>query len=83
MAGRKKVEDAPRTKRGPSRDRVITMEVPEELSWFFSEEVMEHFLAARREVLLALKCMIDHTLETIEKKSGKVERAKALRIKVE
>jgi hypothetical protein len=83
MGRRKKSETAQPLKEEASRDRIITVKVPEEFSWFFSGKAMEHLMAAKKEVLLAMKCMIEHKLETMEKRAKKPGKVKALRIEVE
>ena len=50
---------------------------------FPSEEFYQHTRAARREMLLAMRSLIDATIEYVEEKEEKPNKKKATKIKVE
>jgi hypothetical protein len=52
------------------------------LSGLFAGEVRQHTVAARKEVLLALRSLIDIAVQQTEEKEGKVKKSVA-KIKVE
>jgi hypothetical protein len=64
-------------------ERIIKLVIPEELSFLFSEEVMGHLVSAKREMLLALKGIIEHKLELLDKRAKKSEKVKTIKIEVE
>ena len=62
-------------------DRVVRLVIPEELCGLFSEEVLGHLINAKKEILLALRGIIDHKLEHLEKRKG--GKPPAIKIHVE
>ena len=51
--------------------REIKILVPEELfTWFIPVQTHEHLLRARKEVLLALRSLIDARIEALEKRTA-------------
>jgi hypothetical protein len=99
MAGRKaekageegKKEVKKERKKGKQRENkheeknehVIKIVVPEELGMLFSEEVAGHLVNARREMLLALRSIIDRQLGQVGRKREKSGKAKTEKIEVE
>ena len=64
-----------KTKRWPPEDtrqhmRAARSELRESYQSLFPPKFVEHRRAARREMLLALRSLIDHALERIEAKEG-------------
>jgi cellulose biosynthesis protein BcsQ len=65
------------------KTREIKIAVPEELfSLFLPPQAQEHLLKARKEVLLALRSLIDSRLEALEKRSARKPEPKR-KIKIE
>lgn len=65
------------------KTREIRISIPEELfTVIFPGETVEHMIKAKKEFLLALRSMIDHKIESLEKK-GQTKSAKGKKIKVE
>jgi hypothetical protein len=63
--------------------REIKIAVPEELfSLFLPPQAQEHLLKARKEVLLALRSLIDARLEALEKRAARKPETKR-KIKIE
>jgi hypothetical protein len=66
-----------------TKTKEIRIVVPEELfSLFIPEETVDHFINARKEVLLGLRSMIDAKIEVLDKKRVK-KTEKKKKIKVE
>lgn len=65
-----------------TRTREIKICIPEELfSIFLPEKTIEHVLRARKEMLLALRSLIEAKIEALEKKeSKKAEKRKKIAI---
>jgi len=80
--GRKKGQGREK-KQEKSGERVIQIVVPEEISMLFSEEVMSHLANARREMLLAVRSLIDRRLGALEKEGRKGRKPKVVKIEVE
>jgi hypothetical protein len=65
------------------KTREIRISIPEELfSLVIPEKTFDHFLKAKKEILLALRSVIDHRIEALEKKE-RVKQEKGKKIKVE
>jgi len=65
------------------KTKEIKISIPEELiSIVFPEETVDHMIKAKKEILLALRSMIDHKIESLEKK-GEKKSAKGKKIKIE
>jgi len=65
------------------KTREIRISIPEELfSLAIPEKTFEHFLRAKKEILLAVRSMIDHRIEALERKE-KTKSEKGKKIKVE
>jgi uncharacterized protein Smg (DUF494 family) len=65
------------------KTREIRISIPEELfSLAIPEKTFEHFLRAKKEILLAVRSMIDHRIEALEKKE-KTKPEKGKKIKVD
>jgi hypothetical protein len=64
------------------KTREIRISIPEELfSLVIPEKTFDHFLKAKKEVLLALRSMIDHRIEALEKKEhAKQEKGKKIKV---
>jgi len=67
---------------GKNREIKITIPVPEEfLSLFLPGGAHDHIRAARKEVLLALRAVIDSKIEALERKgAGKPPAKKKIKI---
>lgn len=66
-----------------AKTREIRISIPEELfSLFIPEKAVHHFHNARKEMLLALRSLIDAKIEALEKKEEK-KTAKKKKIKIE
>jgi hypothetical protein len=51
------------------KTREIRISIPEELfSFIFPEETIDHMIKAKKEALLALRSLIDHKIESLEKR---------------
>lgn len=65
------------------KTREIRISIPEELfSLFIPEKTVDHILNARKEILLALRSIIDFKIEALEKREKK-KASKGKKIKVE
>ena len=64
------------------KTREIKIKIPEELcSLFIPEKTVDHFFKARKEILLALRSLIDARIEALEKRDEKkVEKKKKIKI---
>ncbi|MGB7297576.1 MAG: hypothetical protein WBC70_18520 [Candidatus Aminicenantales bacterium] len=63
--------------------REIKISVPEELfTLFLPSQAQDHLLRARKEVLLAVRSLIDARLESLERKGGRGAEPKR-KIKIE
>ncbi len=80
---RKKREKKPEKNFEEKNRYVIKIVVPDELGMLFSEEVVGHLVNARREMLLALRSVIDRQLGQGEKKGEKSRKTKMKKIEVE
>jgi hypothetical protein len=66
-----------------AKTREIRISIPEELfSFFVPEKTLHHFFNARREMLLALRSLIDAKIEALEKKEEK-KAVKKKKIKID
>lgn len=60
-----------------AKTREIKITLPEELfTLFLPEKSLEHLVSAKKEVLLAIRSLIDARIEALEKKEGKKPEAK-------
>jgi hypothetical protein len=60
-----------------AKTREIRISIPEELfSFFLPEKTLHHFFNAHKEMLLALRCLIDAKIEALEKKEEKTATKK-------
>lgn len=65
------------------KNREIRISIPEDIfSFFFPEKSVDHILKARKEMLLALRSLIDAKIEALEKK-GEKKTVKRKKIKIE
>ena len=65
------------------KNREIRISIPEDIfSFFFPEKTVDHVLKARKEMLLALRSLIDAKIEALEKKGDKT-KAKRKKIKID
>lgn len=80
---RKESQEAPARVDDESTGKVIKLVIPEELSFLFSEKVMGHLVTAKREFLMALKEIIEHKIELLDKRAKKADRVKGIKIEVE
>jgi hypothetical protein len=64
------------------KTREIRITIPEELfSLLIPEKTFDHLLRARKEILLALRSIIDFKLEALERREkGKTEKGKKIKI---
>jgi hypothetical protein len=64
------------------KTREIRISIPEELfSLCMPEKTFDHFLKAKKEILLGLRSMIDHRIESLEKKEhAKQEKGKKIKV---
>jgi len=64
------------------KTREIRISIPEELfSLVIPEKTFNHFLKAKKEILLALRSMIDYRIEALEKReSAKPEKGKKIKV---
>lgn len=68
----------------PEGMKEIKILIPEELiALLFPAEAIGHLRAARREVLLAARAVIEAKIAALDKKESKREQAKKKKIKVE
>jgi len=67
-------------KEGKARE--IRISIPEELfSLVIPEKTFDHFLKAKKEILLAMRSMIDFRIEALEKREKeKAEKGKKIKI---
>jgi hypothetical protein len=66
-----------------AKNREIRISIPEDIfSFFFPEKTVDHVLKARKEMLLALRSLIDAKIEALEKK-GEKTKAKRKKIKID
>lgn len=67
------------------KTREIRISIPEELfSFIFPEETFDHITKAKKEALLALRSLIDHKIESLEKrKEHKKTEKGGKKIKIE
>lgn len=65
-----------------AKTKEIKICIPEELfSLFLPEKTVDHFLKARKEMLLAVRSLIDAKIEALEKKEEKkTEKRKKIKI---
>lgn len=67
----------------PEKTREIRISIPEEFfSVFFPEKTVDHLINAKKEVLLALRSVIDFKIETLEKR-GEKKSTRGKKIKIE
>lgn len=60
-----------------AKTREIKITLPEELfTLFLPEKSLEHLVSAKKEVLLAIRSLIDARIEALEKREGKKPEAK-------
>ncbi len=65
------------------KNREIRISIPEDIfSFFFPEKTVDHVLKARKEMLLALRSLIDAKIEALEKK-GEKKTTKRKKIKID
>ncbi len=65
------------------KTREIRISIPEDIfSFFFPEKTVDHVFKARKEMLLAIRSLIDAKIEALEKK-GEKKTAKRKKIKIE
>ena len=64
------------------KTREIRISIPEELfSLVIPEKTFDHFLKAKKEILLAMRSMIDFRIEALEKREKeKAEKGKKIKI---
>jgi len=66
-----------------AKNREIRISIPEDIfSFFFPDQSVDHILKARKEMLLALRSLIDARIDTLEKK-GEKKTAQRKKIKIE
>lgn len=66
-----------------AKTKEIKICIPEELfSLFFPEKTIDHILKAKKEMLLALRSLIDAKIEALDKKEAK-ETGQRKKIKIE
>ena len=66
-----------------AKTREIRISIPEELfSLFIPEKTLHHFFNARREMLLALRSLIDAKIEALEKREER-KTTKKKKIKID
>ena len=64
-----------------AKTREIKICIPEELfTLFLPEKTIHHFYNARKEMLLALRALIDAKIEALEKKEKKAARGKKIKV---
>lgn len=65
------------------KNREIRISIPEDIfSFFFPEKTVDHVFKAQKEVLLALRSLIDAKIEALDKR-GEKTKAKRKKIKID